>query len=69
MAKKRICKATQERLVRMMVDRLAAIIVECEETNVNFEFCAKLAREMARKEVATQYFVDTRDREPEEWEV
>ncbi len=55
MAEKQACKARQERLVRMMVDRLAAIIVECDETNINFEYCAKLAREMARDELARQW--------------
>jgi len=67
MAKKQACKARHERLVRMMVDRLAAIIVECEETNVNFEFCAKLAREMARDELAHQWHLETHGAEDEDY--
>jgi hypothetical protein len=58
MAEKQACKARQERLVRMMVDRLAAIIIECDDANINFEFCAKLAREMARDEAERQWHLE-----------
>lgn len=63
---KKHCNLRSERLIRMMVDRLTEIIVECDDNNINFDFCCKQAREEARKELDHQWFFESRGRERQE---
>lgn len=65
---KKNCGQRHDRLVRMMVDRLTEIIVECDANNINFEFCCKLARGDAKKELDDQWFFETNGRERQEGE-